>query len=252
MFLLEVAKGLTNDEMVKQMQEQVISMQDKQMSFLNDTIANTNETITIVVTILGVLSAAVITWIGFMQRNAKKKMDEAEVKMNEASEQLTHAESLVSKVAEDIEKLDKYRKEVDEYKVETERKFQELDASIDKRLEDLKQLEDKTNNLFYDYHVKEKLGFLRKRLDDIKKGIELLNGRDDISIKEVLVLDEVNKEYEIIEGHYDRIKSGLGTTILEEIFELDKYCTNAFNEAGELVFKLENAVFLHQKRKAGL
>lgn len=86
MFLLGVAQNVTNDEMVKQMQDQVISMQEKQISFLNDTISNTYTALGVIVALVAVFAAGVLTWISRTNLKAQKTMQQAEQLLGEASE----------------------------------------------------------------------------------------------------------------------------------------------------------------------
>lgn len=251
MFLLGVAKNLTNDEMVKQMQDQVISMQDKQMSFLNDTIGNTNDSIIIFLTALGVVSASVITWIGFMQRNAKKKMDEAEEKMKVASEQLAHAESLIRKAEDDMSNLEKYRTEVGKYKGETEERFRDINFMIDNRMEDLKQIEDKTNNLWLRHQAAEKIARLGQMVEYIETTMEFHTDHDGTG-KEGPDYSEFKDRNEEIKGEYRVLQSNLDVTILEDIPVFDDHCSRILQKSFNLLGEIQDISFQFYNTQKGL
>ena len=116
MFLYAVTKIATNDEMVKQMQEQVISMQDKQINFLNDAITNAFSIASIAVAIVSLFFASVATWISSNSAKAKKTMEQAEKILGDAAEV---KESLL----QDKANLERYREE-------TRQEFQELIALV--------------------------------------------------------------------------------------------------------------------------
>ncbi|WP_407728467.1 hypothetical protein ACJMCD_28495 (plasmid) [Priestia megaterium] len=125
MLLYAVTKVATNDEMVKQMQQQVISMQDKQISFLNDTIANTYTVVGIVVALVGIVATVILAWISKVNLKAQKKLNEAEKVLGNAQ---TFKEELVE-----------YKKTLTNYQNETIDAFNQLaDLVNSKDIEQLK------------------------------------------------------------------------------------------------------------------
>ncbi|MEH7339205.1 hypothetical protein V7179_11580 [Priestia megaterium] len=238
---MAVAKNLTNDEMVKKMQEQVISMQDKQMSFLNDTIGNTNDSITIFLTALGIISAVVIGVITYVHGQAKKRMDEAEVKMNEATQKITHAESLINTANETIERLEQYRDEVNTYRTETEQRVQELSLMIDEKMINLKEIENSTNNLVISYKVRECLLYLGKTLRYIEKEIDFL-----IAVnwsergKPVPDYQHLKERYEHVNREYKLYHSNMEQISLNDIKGFYESCLNLYKDATTILREVQN------------
>lgn len=235
--------------MVKQMQEQVISMQDKQISFLNNNISTTLTTISVVVGIIGLISVGLGTWIGFAHRSAKKKMNEAEVKMNEAKEKINYAESIINKADEAMERLETYREEVRGHKVETEEKFQELNSSIDNRLEKTKQIEDKIDSLWLRHQAKEKIARLGQMLEYIETNLQFLTDNDGTG-KEIPDYTEFQKQNDDLAGEYRLLQPRLDLTLPEDIPMFDDYCSRILQKSFNLLGEIQDISFkFHNSQK---
>ncbi|PGT75544.1 hypothetical protein [Priestia megaterium] len=156
MFLLAVAKSVTNDEMVKQMQEQVISMQEKQISFLNDTISNTYTVVSIVVGALGLVSAIILTWISRTNQKAQKKLEDAERVLGDAQ---TAKEELLQ-----------YQANLEIYREETRKEFEELTRLVNS--EEIESLKESTRILT----TTNEMNYVIKEIDTILKA-----GHDNVN-----------------------------------------------------------------------
>ncbi|MCR6787889.1 MULTISPECIES: hypothetical protein [Bacillus cereus group] len=138
---LLVAQPVKTDEVVKELQDKVISIQDHQISFLNDSLANFLSYAGWIVGIAGLILVGIQVGIGaFIKRQNDKtqiKMQEAESKMNEASQKLTEAENKIEQAnqlsAEANDKLEQLKAQQNEIEgllnsKELEEKLNEIDS----------------------------------------------------------------------------------------------------------------------------
>ena len=65
-------------ENMKELQDKVVSMQDHQISFLNDSIANMWQPIAIVAGIAGLVITGAFAYVSILHHQAKRKKDEVE------------------------------------------------------------------------------------------------------------------------------------------------------------------------------
>ncbi|MEH7144748.1 hypothetical protein [Priestia megaterium] len=243
MFLMAVAKNLTNDEMVKKMQEQVISMQDKQMSFLNDTIGNTNDSITVFLTALGVISAVVIGVITYVHGQAKKRMDEAENKMNEATQKIDHAESMVKKVDETMSQLQDYQNELSAYRLDTEQKVLEISRMIDEKMQSLKEVENNTDFLVTSHKTRVLLGRIEGILEDTKLRIGRLSNFVGFEFKkDSPEYEEINSMHQDLSMTCGMYKSELEVVGKGTINNLSQKCTDLRFDCNILHQKIEDFI----------
>ncbi|GMG76957.1 hypothetical protein ShirakiTB12_54260 [Priestia megaterium] len=110
MLLLNAVQS--NDVLIKDMQDKVISMQDSQISFLNNILSNIGWQLGIVLTLFTLIFAGVGWMINRSNQNAQKKMENAERIINEAKNAMTD--------------FAKYKEELEEYRRETKKEFMEL------------------------------------------------------------------------------------------------------------------------------
>jgi hypothetical protein len=159
MFLLGVAQNLANDEMVKQMQEQVISMQDKQISFLNNTITTILAAAAIIVTLVSLVLAGIAAYIGNTSRNAKKTMEEAE-------SVLGSVRTARSELVQDMSDLAVYREE-------TRQEFEELTRLVNS--DEIEKLKEATKILELRYKIDGIFSSIESMLDYAKESLVTFN-----------------------------------------------------------------------------
>ncbi|MEK4100144.1 spbB protein [Bacillus sp. FSL E2-0195] len=94
-------------DVVKDLQDKVISLQDHEVAFLNTTISNMLTAVGIGVAIIIAIAGGAFAYVSYSNNRAQKKMIEAEVKMVEASEKLEEAKSEISDLEERNTRLEK-------------------------------------------------------------------------------------------------------------------------------------------------
>jgi len=240
MFLLAVNQTLHNEELIKEMQDKVISLQDHEISFLNDTIANIWATVGIGVGII-IAIAGIVGWI-IRRSNARAetKMQEAEIKMNEATEKITYAESLINKATETIDKLEEYRSEVTTYRTGTEQKVKELSSMIDERMQDLKEIEGKTNRLAISHKVRVLLGEIENSLDYIDLRIVRLPNYENFNFKkDTQEYKELETRQRDLTTDYEIYKIKIENISLDEMNDFYQKCLDLQLKCLRLIEKIE-------------
>ncbi|PFS10899.1 hypothetical protein COK55_24420 [Bacillus cereus] len=79
-------------ENMKELQDKVVSMQDHQISFLNDSIANMWQPIAIVAGIAGIIASGAFIYVAYLNRQAQKKVKQAESLINQSQQTATFAQ----------------------------------------------------------------------------------------------------------------------------------------------------------------
>ncbi|QWI77353.1 hypothetical protein JG486_12310 [Bacillus mycoides] len=163
---LLVAQPVKTEEVVKDLQDKVISIQDHQISFLNDSLANFLSYAGWIVGIAGILVVGMQVGIGVFLRwenkKAQIKMQEAENKMNAASQKLTEAE-------DKIEQAKQLSTEADD-KIE---QAKQLSAEADDKLEQLKAQQNEIEELLNSKELEEKL----REIDTISDTARMLEAQ---------------------------------------------------------------------------
>lgn len=161
MLLLNIVEN--NEALIKEMQEKVISMQDSQISFLNNVLSNIGWQLGIVLTLFTLIFAAVGWMINRSNHNAQKKMENAERIINEAKNTMND--------------FAKYKEELEEYRKETKKEFTELielvnSKEISKLKEDVKVLSliNKVNS--YLVEAKRQSTMFELEWEELKGGVQ--------------------------------------------------------------------------------
>lgn len=87
-----------SNDVVKDLQDKVISLQDHEVAFLNTQISNIWATVGIAAGIIIALASGVLGFVSYSNNRAKKRMEEATGKMLEATEKLKDAEGKISEL----------------------------------------------------------------------------------------------------------------------------------------------------------
>ncbi|MFV5318711.1 hypothetical protein [Priestia megaterium] len=125
MFLMSVNQTLNNDELIKEMQDKVVALQDHEISFLNDTIANIWATV-------GIGAGIIVGIAGFVGWLINRSNQKAQQKMQLAEQILGDAQ--VAK-----EELLQYKADLEVYREETRKEFSELISLVNsERIANLK------------------------------------------------------------------------------------------------------------------
>ncbi|MFF2290484.1 hypothetical protein [Peribacillus butanolivorans] len=161
MILLNAVK--INDALIKELQDKVISIQDHEISFLNDTIANTYAVVGIVVGLIGIGAVYLGTMIKRSNDNARRKMEEAE--------------RIIKEAKDTIDDFTTAKTELEVYRQDTERKFTELTNLVNSK--EIDKLKEETRLLFIENQVNrivtKNIRILNGNVDDFKK----IQGMDD-------------------------------------------------------------------------
>ncbi|EEK47965.1 hypothetical protein FO497_13460 [Bacillus cereus ATCC 10876] len=156
---LLVAQPIKPEEAVKDLQEKVISIQDHQISFLNDSLANFLSYAGWIVSITSIVIVGIQIGIGLFLRSQNKKTEEkmqaAERKMSEAEQKLTEVEQKSTKAEFQIEQA------------------KQLGAKADEMLEQLQAQQNKIEGLLNSKELEEKL----KEIDKISDTSKILEAQ---------------------------------------------------------------------------
>lgn len=126
MFLMAVNKTLSNEELIKEMQEKVVALQDHEISFLNDTIANMWAAVGIGVGIV----VGIVGFIGWLINRSKQ----------DAEEKMQLAEQILGDAQAAKEELMQYKVDLEVYREETRKEFEELTQLVNSaEIEELKE-----------------------------------------------------------------------------------------------------------------
>ncbi|PGK21413.1 hypothetical protein CN902_27435 [Priestia megaterium] len=230
MFFLAINQIQNNDELIKEMQDKIISLQDHEVAFLNDTIANIWAAIGIGVGII-VGIAGLVGWIiTRSNQNARRKMEDAERVINEAK-------TYISQFSEEKLELEKSRQK-------TERKLQELSdlvnsKSIDKLKEDIESL-----------YIKNKISILLNEINGILtagnralKEYEKENGdMDNNQVKTFLYYENRTALYEqeacqLIGSNSEEYNATRAESVFKRGIELKEECLTAYLKMSGLIDK---------------
>ncbi|AYY25028.1 spbB protein [Bacillus cereus group sp. Bce033] len=91
-----------SNDVVKDLQDKVISIQDHEVSFLNDTIANMLSAVGIAATVVAGIFTLAFAYVTYSNNRAQKNMKDANEKMLEATEQLEMAQGKIAELDEKI------------------------------------------------------------------------------------------------------------------------------------------------------
>ncbi len=220
-------------DVVKDLQDKIISLQDHEVAFLNTTISNMWAAVAIGVTIIVAISGGVLTFVTVSNNRAKKRMKEATKQMLEATEKLKSTEQknkdLDQKMAEankiltdaqtvadfaqgKLEELDKKQRELTEYTIilGAQRKAESMLVALKQKLKNIKVIFDMNYSEDDERLVSfmEKYKILDRKYEELN--IELLNFavEDMIPSKEyVAKLMDLNESTTTILDEYFANKS---------------------------------------------
>ncbi|MFV1457178.1 hypothetical protein COL41_29235 [Bacillus mycoides] len=159
-------------ETVKELQDKVISIQEHQVSFLNDSIANMWQPIAIVAGLTGLIITGAFAYVTYLNRQAQKKIEKATIIIDQSNEIAIIAQEKVNELIqkqlelnEFANKISTYQR-VDIYLKEIKLRFDTIERSINeiRTAEALNRLEPKmTTKESYDIEKFEnQFSYLRK------------------------------------------------------------------------------------------
>lgn len=185
-----------NEEIIKDLQDKVISIQDHQISFLNDFSANLLAVIGIIVGVAAVVQVVIAWMIRTANKRSEDKMLEAEKKMNEA-------QIVIKQVNSDIEKLEQYRNEVNQHRQETVGRFFQLNTELDQRLKELEEMQKSVETLANLNEIKQTLDSAERTLNvAIQRIRNMMRGKWGKELGELLYEQYEKAQVQLLETQF--------------------------------------------------
>ncbi|KAA0769169.1 hypothetical protein DN392_26825 [Bacillus sp. BB51/4] len=157
-----------SNDVVRDLQDKVISIQDHEISFLNGTIA-------IWAAGTGILVAIALTFIGVTNSKAQKKMEDANTKMSDATEKLKDAEKKISDLESKISEANQAVSQAQKIADSAQEKLDELENAQ-------KELKKFTSLLDSRQQVDAMLAAVKFKLDSIKDLINEVSTTIDLKV----------------------------------------------------------------------
>ncbi|EOO70728.1 hypothetical protein IIC_04573 [Bacillus cereus VD021] len=117
-------------ENMKELQDKVVSMQDHQISFLNDSIANMWQPIAIVAGIAGLVITGAFAYVSILHHQAKRKKDEVEQLIQQSHSIATIAQEKINELDQKQMLLQKQANTIDN-KQKLDMKFNYIKKDLD-------------------------------------------------------------------------------------------------------------------------
>ncbi|MFK4426070.1 hypothetical protein [Bacillus sp. RC51] len=239
-----------NEALIKDMQEKVISIQDHQISFLNDSLSNFWAIASTGVAIITLVSTLIGVYIGYSNRKAQKRMEDANTmmeiasqKMTEAQEKIENADLFMNKVEEAMTKLETHERVTGDM-------FAELNKNIEEKLVNLKAVEEKTDKLMIVQMLKEQLVLVNGRLNvcekimyDLLENNPSIEGEEDFKqIK--LLIEDLRQNYSDLESEsFDSLRFTTKedmNKLLDKCKELKDDCHSLFITIRQYQYVIKN------------
>ncbi|WP_025117896.1 hypothetical protein [Bacillus sp. H1m] len=220
-------------DVVKDLQDKVISIQDHEISFLNGTIA-------IWAAGTGILVAIALAVVGFTNSRAKKNMEDANAKMLEATNKLKDAEKKISDLESKIAEANKILTEANSMANFAQEKLEELEQGQKEIRISTKRLE--TNNHYHIVLDKQKI-----EIGIVKEDLKRLPVTNSPFLIEKLhkLLTECNR----LDSEFNRIKILISTEFVKgnessnskgEVVHFSGNVEQLMNDASALKFAILN------------
>ncbi|WP_255299776.1 hypothetical protein [Bacillus toyonensis] len=159
-------------ETVKDVQDKIISAKDSQITFLQGEISNITSWVTWGAAAVSTLASAAFIYIKFLERKAKKKIEEAENTLQLAKEKLTEIETAKQKTETNltesnvkIEQLDKLIDKSNDIATVAQEKLGELEQQQLQLQSQANAMENKHKLDMLCNHIKTDLDFIQKRME---------------------------------------------------------------------------------------
>ncbi|HDR7636170.1 TPA: hypothetical protein QCX75_005053 [Bacillus mycoides] len=190
-------------DVVKELQDKVISLHEHEVSFLNDTIANMQSNVSIALTIIGGLMTIVLAIIGFTNARAQKRMKEANNKMLEATDKIKDAEKKISDLESKIAEANSVVTQAQSVADFAQDKIDELE----KEQEEIKNFAERLESGIKTDAI---LNAIKMRIDFAKRKL------DAFPSKESPQFSKLKDEYINFENQYYKIQFDSGSRIMED------------------------------------
>ncbi|MEB8651462.1 spbB protein [Bacillus cereus] len=129
-----------SNDVVKDLQDKVISLQDHEVAFLNTTISNILTSVGIGVAIITTVFTAAFAYVTYSNKRAKKNMDEASRKLEEAENKVSELEEKSARLERKIVEAEKLLVDANSISNIANEKLQEVE-------EEQKKLKEETTRL---------------------------------------------------------------------------------------------------------
>ncbi|QLC85421.1 hypothetical protein [Priestia megaterium] len=184
-----------SDGLVKDMEQKVISLQDHQISFLNDSISNFWTVTSVAIAVVAIIITGVSLFIGYLNRKAQKKMEDAEKVIGKAKNYISEFSKEKVELAKSRKDLEDYRKETKEFRIETEKRFTELTEFV----KEIDKLKEDTQILFLKHQISIVLQEITNMINWGDKAFEILKAHKATEAKEANEYKNLREKYMMIE-----------------------------------------------------
>ncbi|QTL49973.1 hypothetical protein [Priestia aryabhattai] len=208
-----------SNELVKDMEQKVISLQDHQISFLNDSISNFWTVTSVAIAVVAIIITGVSLFIGYLNRKAQKKMEDAEKVIGEAKFY--------------IAEFSKEKAELENSRKETEGKIKELTDLI--KSEDIDQLKEDTKILFVKQKITSIFESINRTVINTNKKLEILQKMEEdssvlIELEERLLNYDTELFFLKTEANSIIANSVQAEDILSRCLNLEQECDENFHK----------------------
>lgn len=203
-------------DVVKELQDKVISLHEHEVSFLNDTISNMQNQVSMGLTVVGGLATIALAIIGFTNNRAQKKMDEANGKMLEATDKIKDAEKKIKNADQKIKDAEKKISDLEDKIAEASGVVAQAQSvanfaqgkinELEKEQEEIKNFAERLESGLKTDAI---LNAVKMKLDLAKRKLEAFPS------KEGPKFSKLRDEYTDFEDRYYKIQLDLGSNIID-------------------------------------
>lgn len=197
-------------DVVKELQDKVISLHEHEVSFLNDTIANMQSNVSIALTIIGGLMTIVLAIIGFTNARAQKRMKEANDKMLEATDKIKDAEDKIKEAEKKISDLESKIAEANSVVTQAQSVADFAQDKMDELEKEQEEIKNFAERLESGIKTDAILNAIKMKIDFAKRKL------DAFPSKESPRFSKLKDEYINFEDQYYKIQFDSGSRIMED------------------------------------
>lgn len=196
-------------DVVKELQDKVISLHEHEVSFLNDTIANMQNNVSIALTIIGGLMTLVLTFIGFTNARAQKRMKEANSKMLEATDKIKDADDKIKDAEKKISDLENKIAEANSVVAQAQSVADFAQDKIDELEKEQEEIKNFTERLESGLKTDAILNAIKMKIDLAKRKLEAFPSKESPQFA------KLKAQYISFENQYYKIQFESGSKIIE-------------------------------------